>query len=359
MQPLIQGLTAELALEGKHLGGRGPKAAVAKPPCLLRLTRSLTMRERSKPGHASTFDLLWELYEGERKEASAITASATTSAATRAVAEMISAGSTAAATSLDDAYKATRLTLSEGPPAKETVRPEPAISLSTSDRHDAGDTKGGISEASSGRGDTARAAESAAGSGPGVLHGGDSCPPVPPKRSFSTRSDDATLAGNERLGIPLTRPRSANAFRSCQWSTSGDREQEYARKAEEGIALRRECWRTTEDDTGGEDVPRGGGYVEDEKTEERHETEASEGGGEIHPEKTNEIMATASMSSKRRSKVRERRNVKGSFKIRGSDGSASGGGATLDGGQSPRWRWKKDLCDLLKRMGGLDKVTLQ
>lgn len=66
--PLLEAIQAELTQEGRHLGGRGPKCTVAKGPHLLRLTRSVTYRERNNPDHSSTFDRLWELYEAEGEE---------------------------------------------------------------------------------------------------------------------------------------------------------------------------------------------------------------------------------------------------------------------------------------------------
>lgn len=71
--PLLDVIQAELTEEGMHLGGRGPKCTVAKGPHLLRLTRSVTYRERNTPDHSSTFDRLWELYEAEREEAEVTT----------------------------------------------------------------------------------------------------------------------------------------------------------------------------------------------------------------------------------------------------------------------------------------------
>ncbi|CAM9555363.1 unnamed protein product, partial [Hapterophycus canaliculatus] len=97
LEPLLQALDAELAVEGKHLGGRGPKAAVANGPHLLRLTRAITTRERERVDHPATFDLLWELYEEERKEAADADAVAAATAAAEAVATAISVGSAAAA----------------------------------------------------------------------------------------------------------------------------------------------------------------------------------------------------------------------------------------------------------------------
>ncbi|CAM9664200.1 unnamed protein product, partial [Ectocarpus sp. 8 AP-2014] len=99
LEPLLQVLDAELALEGKHLGGRGPRAAVANGPHLLRLTRMVTSRERERVGHSTTFDLLWELYEDERKEAAELAAAAAAAEAAEAVAAAILAGSAAAAAS--------------------------------------------------------------------------------------------------------------------------------------------------------------------------------------------------------------------------------------------------------------------
>lgn len=230
--PLLKAIQAELTQDGMHLGGRGPKCTVAKGPHLLRLTRSVTYRERNNPDHSSTFDRLWELYEAEGEEAEVTTV-------------------------MDGATQENAL-------ASSLLRQERGLDLTRSVNIPSSDCE-------EGREETSRCVD---------------------QKSTATI---VSIASSEE-------------GRCVSKGLSGDRQRVITPFAAEGLPVA-----TSPGDEGGER------YEKDEEGENGEEGWASAGGS----------------------------------------GTCSKGG--LEGEVSrmrghTRWRWKKSLIDLLKRIGGLDKV---
>ncbi|CAM9989157.1 unnamed protein product [Pylaiella littoralis] len=339
LEPLLRALETELALEGKHLGGRGPKATVANGPHLLRLTRSITSRERERADHSPTFDLLWELYEDERKEGATAAEAAAAAAVAAAVATAISAG-TAAAT-------AARTGCSEA-----------------QERRGAGRDEGARSSASAANRVTAAGATTTATttttSAKKTTLSSDNIPRRPSTRC-SRGGGGAGNASECRPGSTLRRPRSA-----------GDS----TRMGSVGVAVRQElgevrhCWGDRDREGGAgeerrtssaerEGGGREGGVVNNSEDDEDQEEEVEEEDEEeeVEEEELGGGMTAARHRRSSGSGGRGRGDSSDRKQRRKSGKQAPPGGARR--GLAPaaaRWRWKKDLCALLKRMGGLDKL---
>lgn len=367
MEPLLQVLDAKLALEGKHLGGRGPRAAVANGPHLLRLTRIVTSRERERVGHSSTFDLLWELYEDERKEAAELAAAAAAAEAAEAVAAAILAGSAAAAASRSAAGGLDPEVSVEGATScatqATTVGGEevgsPASQIRTTDGAERKHPQNGHEEADdSGIPRRASISFSAGTTKMTTTSGNHDFPRRPStRRPRSGGGGGASTASECRPGTALRRPVSAGDLMLASCVAEGETGQ--------GLGAVRRCWEGGEKGVGGEEQEDEQEGEEDEVEEDREEEEKEE--EEEHEEEIGQgvtpsrLRRSSSFSStvgeKPASSARQQRrrsSKKGTIGCR--RGTAASAGA-IHGGRT-KWRWKRDLCTLLKRMGGLDKVGL-
>lgn len=358
LDPLLRAIAAELALEGKHLGGRGPKAATASGPHLLRLTRSITSREREMVGHAATFDLLWDLYEEERKEAADAAAAATTAAAAETVAEVISAGAAAAAAAPAPAAPAATAT---GGSSSSCVADKSQVGGARNGERAGScprqDRKRGGTEEEKGVGSPHARAEGAESEvstkASGTCGGGTTADTAEagadkiPRRPSTGCSRGARGGGGLpttptecRPGKTLRRPRSAG---DLGLTGGGDGGWEGA----EGLGPARPCWEKRNVEEEEEDVEEEGGVEDEEDVEEEEEQEEQELVGGLTPAHRRRSSGRKGGSAERGGRRRKGSNKAARFR-RGSGREALA---------SPRWRWKKDLCALLKRMGGLDKVT--
>ncbi|CBN76549.1 conserved unknown protein [Ectocarpus siliculosus] len=361
LEPLLQVLDAELALEGKHLGGRGPRAAVANGPHLLRLTRIVTSRERERVGHSSTFDLLWELYEDERKEAAELAAAAAAAEAAEAVAAAILAGSAAAAASSSTAGGL-------GP----KVSVEGATSCATQAATVGGEEVGSASQIRTTDGAARKHPQNGHGDADdsGIL-GRTSSSPSPgttkmtttpgnhnfPRRPSTGRprsgGGGASTASECRPGTALRRPVSADDLMLASCVAEGETGQ--------GLGAVRRCWEGGEKDVGGEEQEDEQEGDEDEDEEDRQEEEEEEEQEEEQEEKigqgvTPSISFSSTVREKPASSARQQRRRSSKKDIRGyRRGTRASAGATH--GERTKWRWKRDLCTLLKRLGGLNKLS--
>ena len=333
LEPLLRALATELALEGKHLGGKGPKSTVANGPHLLRLTRSITSRERERAGHSATFDLLWDLYEEERKEAAEAAAAATAAAAAETVAEVMSAGTAAAATARAGGGSCA----TSGCARQGRMRDGKENGVVSRNSHEGGTEREASRQSTSGISAEATVTDTAEA-------GADKVPRRPSTGNCRVRSGGGatTASAESRPGKTLRRPRSAGDL--APTGSGGD----CAWEGAEGLGPARACW-VKED-------------IEEEEEEDEEEEEEDEDDEEEEPE---ELGGRTAPAHRRRSssggggdgrkggsKERARRRKSGKKALPFRRGSGGGPGAL----PSTRWRWKKDLCALLKRMGGLDKV---
>ncbi|CAM9544318.1 unnamed protein product [Scytosiphon promiscuus] len=373
--PLLQALDAELAAEGKHLGGRGTKASVANGPHLLRLTRAITMRERERVGHPATFDLLWELYDEERKEAAEAEAAAATKAAAEAVAAAISAGSAAAAAAAgyenaggrtqgatrSDSGGAGQMGVTaggEGPAVSATVA-RYGVGIEAEGPQFSGTTSVGVSSAPP----TAEARAMAAAGAEKK---------VPRRPSTGRRRGGGGEGGGVsntpadiRPGSALRRPRSASDVRLAGVVGGGGHG-----SPEEGPRTARLCWGGDEEGRSEVGVRRTSAEwtleiesdearEEEEEEQEREEEEPSEevlGGGTIPARRKcsgGRSGEKGKMAEGKQRRKSSRRSTRGS---RGETGESPGTSQGRRTSAATPWRWKKDLCALLKRMGGLEKL---
>ncbi|CAN0385312.1 unnamed protein product, partial [Ectocarpus sp. 12 AP-2014] len=365
LEPLLQVLDAELALEGKHLGGRGPRAAVANGPHLLRLTRIVTSRERERKGHSSTFDLLWELYEDERKEAAELAAAAAATEAAEAVAAAILAGSAAAAASSSTAEGldpevsvegATRCMTQATTVGGEEVGSS-ASQIGTTDgaerkhprnEHEKADDSGILGKASS-----------------SFSAGTAKMTTTPENHNFPRRPSTgrprsgvgggASTASECRPGTALRRPVSVGDLKLASCVAEGETGQ--------GLGAVRRCWEGGEKGVGGEeqedeqegdeDEDEEGREEEEEEEEEEQEEEVGQG---VTPSRVRRSSSFSSTIGEKPASSAHQQRRRSSKDIRGyRRGTRTSAGAIH--GERTKWRWKHDLCTLLKRIGGLDKLS--
>ncbi|CAM9490304.1 unnamed protein product, partial [Ectocarpus sp. 13 AM-2016] len=366
LEPLLQVLDAELTLEGKHLGGRGPRAAVANGPHLLRLTRIVTSRERERKAHSSTFDLLWELYEDERKEAAELAAAAAATEAAEAVAAAILAGSAAAAASSSTAEgldpevsveRATSCTTQATTVGSEEVGSS-ASQIGTTDgaerkyprnEHDEADDSGILGKASS---------SLSVGTAKMTTTPGNHNFPRRPStgRPRSGGGGGASTASECRPGTALRRPVSVGDLKLASCVAEGETGQ--------GLGAVQRCWEGGEKGVGGEeqedeqegdeDEDEEGREEEEEEEEEEQEEETGQG---VTPGRVRRSSSFSSTIGERpASSAHQERRRSSKKDIRGyRRGTRTCAGAIH--GERTKWRWKRDLCTLLKRIGGLDKLS--
>lgn len=319
-----------------------------------------------RAGRPATFDLLWELYEEERKEAADAAAAAAASAAAEAVATAISAGSAAA-----------------------------AAAAAADGRNDAGGQPQGVQAPSNaGRTDIAVGGKWSAVSGGkrvGAEEGGskfsDQAGVGFPPASSTAEATASTAAVTEkkiprrpstgrprgggggggvdtqadvRPGTALRRPRSAGDVAPAG-AVGG-------RGSGEGPGMARFCWGGEEGERGEERARRISAewLLEQEATEEEEEEEREKHEGSEEDLGAETITARRKCSGGRNSG--EKRNTTERNQRRKSSRKKSTGSSRRGTGDSPGvsqgrrasaatpWRWKTDLCAILKRMGGLEKV---
>lgn len=313
MAPLLLAIATELSREGKHLGGRGARAAIAKGPHLLWLTRSITARERDRKGHSYTFDLLWELYEDEKKEAEA------SGAAEKGSLPALAAAGGRAVKRVAWAASVTTDGAEDG-----VGSPQDDVSAQDGNREEAfgistGDESGVV-------GETGAASVVA--------------PPVDEKRHPRPPS-----SGRPKSVDPADEGGQRGVLRTL-----------VGRRRESGGGMTRTCWGGSEEQQGCEGRAQASGedreeeYVEAGEVEEGEEEEQGREvmGAEIEEEASSSVCGSKGASETRTN--RERRNHGASSRKSKKDSGEE------RGGRSTRWKWKKDLCNLLKLMGGLDKV---
>eukprot|EP00752_Nemacystus_decipiens_P001290 g1283.t1 len=354
LEPLLRALGEELAAEGKHLGGKGPKSAVANGPHLLRLTRSITSRERERAGHSATFDLLWDLYEEERREAAEAAAAATAAVAAETVAEVMSAGAAAAATAwagsssscaaVEKHSRGVRESEGTGGFAREdrvNARKEDGVGLRSSRAEEAESEASRKTDQVSAEGiimaDTAEA-------------GRGKVPRRPSTGNSRVRGGrgTATASAECRPGKTLRRPQGAGDLASTGDSSGGG-----AWEGADGPGPARACWEKEDvEDEEEEDEDEDEEDDEDEDEEEREEQELG-GGMTPAPRRRGSSSSGRKGGGSRMERARRRKSSKKAPFRRGSGGRRGGEGAFPS-----KWRWKKDLCALLKRMGGLDKLCM-
>lgn len=360
---------------------------VAKGPHLLRLTRSITRREREQAGHSATFDRLWELYEDESEEASAVTATAAVvanasagyiaAAAAAAAASAACGSSSAMAVSTEVSAENTPTGCSTGVGREGFLHGDVdvsarlgAVGIDGRSKDDDEETTasmgarvgGDVNETdivqrnadlvaiNRGAGEAAAAAGAAAGA------------ERRPRRPSSGRSSGATSAA-DRPGSSLRRPRSATSLTGNRASFDGEhglvQEQDVVTGAggEGGEGAVRQCW-------GGDAETKWTGFVigegRGEEVEEEEEDEEDEEERGKEDEEEEEDARDGGLADRRGSSGSGRTKASPNGSTRKSRKSGGGGGGTRRGtggaGAATRWAWKKDLCDLLKRIGGLDKV---
>lgn len=439
VEPLLEALEASLAHEGKHLGGRGPKFAEAKGPHLLRLTRSITSRERDNlEPHSATFDLLWELYEDERKEALEEAGTGESDDESSEVqARTVPAGGDADEANKDGEIHVWKGDGIEGSSVSLAFCQSSGTGVPENKSIDDSTEKGSVvllparerkivvemnPVAHGGEGSKNFSCGSADGlsmrGGPGriaVRTDGVALPTDDNRALLGKLSDSyleeeeefcsCTHVGNEsklsrakviegkgrasemaraedEINIYLQNrsssghkgggvsptdcsqgtirrdPRDSNALGECFGSTGVGKNEEWLDgSVRVGDNAVRHCWNYSEKTGGGEearedvegekngDDERGSGR-EEEKEEEGGVAE-DEGGSAHRIGQTSGaggvLVVVDSGSSKQRKGGRKR----------GKDGSSRKGGEQ----GATRWKWKKDLCDLLKRIGGLNKVS--
>ena len=312
--PLLLAIATELSREGKHLGGRGARAAIAKGPHLLRLTRSITSRELDREGHPLTFDLLWELYEEEKKAAEASWATeggsgaAVAAAGGRAVKQEAWAASVVSDGDEDGVGSPEDDVAAKGGDGEEVLR------ISTGDESGVG-VANDIAPVLAPAAEEKRRPRRPSSGRPKGVDPDDEC---------GQRGALRSLVGRRREG-------GGGTIRKC-WGGRG--EQQGCRGRTQGNGEEREC-RDVEE-----------GVVEDGKAEE-------EGREVMGPEMEERAISSACCV---KGALEQRRGRKP--KIHGaSSWKAKRGSGGEEERRSAGWKWKKDLCSLLKLMGGLDKVT--
>lgn len=311
--PLLLAIATELSREGKHLGGRGARAAIAKGPHLLRLTRSITSRELDREGHSLTFDLLWELYEDEKRAAEASGATAERSGAAVAAAGSRAAKQEAWAASVVSDGDEDGVGSPEDDVAAKGGDGQKVLCVSEGDESDVGVANDAALV-------LAPALEEKRG----------------PRQSSSGRPkgiDPADECGQKsalRLRVGRRLEGGGSTIRKC-WGGRG--EQQRCRGRTQGNGEERE-----------------NRDVEEGEVENGEEEEGREVMGAEMEEKASSSVCSLKGELEQRRGPKPRSHVAPSWKVKRGSGRQ-------EERRSTGWKWKKDLCSLLKLMGGLDKVT--
>lgn len=129
------------------------------------------------------------------------------------------------------------------------------------------------------------------------------------------------------------------------------------RRREGGGGTTRACWGSGEEQQGCAGGTQGGGEEREDGDVEEGEVEEEEDEEEGRGVMGAEIEEGASSSVCSLKGALEQRRGRKSKSHGASSRKAKRGGRGEEERRSTGWKWKKDLCSLLKIMGGLDKVT--
>ncbi|CAM9824824.1 unnamed protein product [Ectocarpus fasciculatus] len=168
----------------------------------------------------------------------------------------------------------------------------------------------------------------------------------------------ASTASECRPGTALRRPVSAGDLMLASCTVEGE-------TGQEDLGAVRRCWGGGEKGVSGEEQEDEEEGDEDEDEEDREEDEEEEQEQEQEEEVGQGVTssrfrrcssASSTVGEKPPTSARPQRRRSSKKDTRGCRRGTRASAGAVHGGRT-KWRWKNDLCTLLKRMGGLDKLS--